>query len=262
MKRIRSIIKHYIKESLDSLLVDQIASTAFGLLVTWIIGYNLQIIDNSYVLAKFLILAIVFLAFYIISTIIQLRPHRYKFRMKSIDILVEYLGDTVKVYSTYKFSTNRFRANYMYTRRSWFSDESFTLKSKTKGYKIRKIRDIGETYEYYIVFPKSQYFWETKEFQCEFTGSNKKRKFENFYWYDVICPTDKINIEVHIPKKYCTDKIELKSFLNHEDADGNEKIIKTFNGAYKWPIKPKVGWSYIFEWHWSESELALKSERG
>lgn len=140
MKKNKNIIKHYVKESLDSLLIDQIVSVLFGVLVTWILGNNLQIIDTGEVpvYMKFLILAIAFLIVYAVSTIMQLRPKRYKFRMKSVDILVEYMGDTVKVYSTYVFSTNRFRANRMYARRVWFSDERFKFKSKTKGYKIKK----------------------------------------------------------------------------------------------------------------------------
>lgn len=262
MKKIKNIIKHYVKESLDSLLIDQIVSVLFGVLVTWILGNNLQIIDTGEVpvYMKFLILAIAFLIVYAVSTIMQLRPKRYKFRMKSVDILVEYMGDTVKVYSTYVFSTNRFRANRMYARRVWFSDERFKFKSKTKGYKIKKIGNLGDTHEYYITFPEFQYFGETKSFKCEFWGSNKKRQFENFYWYDVVCPTKKLTIEVHIPQQYCTDKIELKSFLTYENSDGSEKSVLDFNGAYKWEIEPKLGWSYKFEWNWSKSELTLKSK--
>ena len=47
MKKIKNIIKHYVKESLDSLLIDQIVSVLFGVLVTWILGNNLQIIDTG-----------------------------------------------------------------------------------------------------------------------------------------------------------------------------------------------------------------------
>lgn len=95
-------------------------------------------------------------------------------------------------------------------------------------------------------------FWQTKSFECEFTGSNKKRKYGNFYWYDVICPTEKLTIEVHIPRRYCTDRIKLKSFLNYEVSDNcNITTIENFNGAYKWEVEPKLGWSYKFEWEWS-----------
>lgn len=182
MKKIKKIIKHYLKESLDSLLVVQIVSVIFGLLITWIFRNNLSIIDNQSVptALKFLILGVVFLAVYVISTLMQVRPNRYKFKMKSIKIILEYQGDNV-VYSTYSFSTNRFRANRMYTRRTWFSSENFKFKSQTAGYKIEKIGKLGDTHEYYIRFPKYQYFGQTKTVKCEFLGSNKKRCFENFF---------------------------------------------------------------------------------
>ena len=142
----------------------------------------------------------------------QLRPNRYKFRMKRIEIILEYQGDIINVYSTYKFSTNRFRANRMYTRRTWFSNEKFKFVSKTKGYKIVKTNNLGDTHEYNICFPKYQYFGQTKTIKCEFSGSNKKRKFENFYWYDVICPTDELIIEVRVPRIYSTNKAQLNFF--------------------------------------------------
>ena len=100
-------------------------------------------------------------------------------------------------------------------------------------------------------------------FYCfNFILQRAKRKFENFYWYDVICPTDKITIDVRIPKEYCTEKVKLKSFLDHEGSVGSKEDIINYNGAYKWEIStPKLGWSYKFEWNWSKKELTLKSKR-
>lgn len=264
MRKLKTLVKHYIKESLDSLLIDQIASICFGMLAAWVFGNNLQILDNQNIptYVKFLLLGIAFFTVYIISTFMQLRPHRYKFRIKSLDIIVEYLGDTINVYSTYTFKVNRFRANKMYFRRTWFSDEKFKFKVKTKGYKIKKVGILGNDYEYNIIFPKYQYFWQTKECETFFCGTNKKRKFKNFYWYDVICPTDKITIDVRIPKECCTEKVKLKSFLDHEGSVGSKEDTISYDGSYKWEIpNPKLGWSYKFEWNWSKKELTLKSKR-
>ena len=211
---------------------------------------------------KFLLLGIAFFVVYTISVFMQLRPHRYKFRIKSLDIIVEYLGDTVNIYSTYTFKTNRFRANKMYTRKTWFSDEKFEFMVKTKGYKVEKIGRLGHDYEYNVIFPNFQYFWQTKTYKSFFSGTNKKRRFENFYWYDVICPTDMITIDVHIPQKYCTEKVKLKSFLDHEGSVGSSEDIIDYDGAYKWVIDtPKVGWSYKFEWNWSKKEMKLKKKK-
>lgn len=92
MKKIKNIIKHYVKESLDSLLIDQIVSVLFGVLVTWILGNNLQIIDTGEVpvYMKFLILAIAFLIVYAVSTIMQLHPKRYKFYLNH-KVIFDYL---------------------------------------------------------------------------------------------------------------------------------------------------------------------------
>lgn len=154
MRKIKNAIKHYIKESIDSLLVDQLASFLFGIIVTWFIRNNiLEINDEAISIGiKFLILFTVFLVVYTISTILQLRPDRYKFRMKSVNILVEYLGDTIRMNSKYTFSTNRIKSNRMYTRRDWFSDETFKIRCLTKGYKTKKISSLGNTHEYYIIF--------------------------------------------------------------------------------------------------------------
>lgn len=264
MRKLKSLVKHYIKESLDSLLVDQIVSVFFGVLAAWILGNNLSILDSHNIptYMKFLLIIVAFFIFYVISTIIQLRPHRYKLRIISLNIIVEYLGNTINVYSTYTVKPNRFRVNRMYIRRTWFSDEKFRFKAKTKGYTIEKVGKLGNDYEYNVVFPKHQYFWQTRTFETFFSGTNKKRKFENFYWYDVICPTDNITIDVRIPKKYCTEEVRLKSFLDHEGSVGSKEDIIKFDGAYKWEINPsKLGWSYKFEWNWSKKELALKLKR-
>ena len=264
MKKLKRIVKHYIKESLDSLLIDQIVSVGFGALTAWVLENNLQILDNQNIptYMKFLLLGIAFFVVYTISVFMQLRPHRYKFRIKSLDIIVEYLGDTVNIYSTYTFKTNRFRANKMYTRKTWFSDEKFEFMVKTKGYKVEKIGRLGHDYEYNVIFTNFQYFWQTKTYKSFFSGTNKKRRFENFYWYDVICPTDMITIDVHIPQKYCTEKVKLKSFLDHEGSVGSSEDIIDYDGAYKWVIDtPKVGWSYKFEWNWSKKEMKLKKKK-
>lgn len=264
MKKLKKIIIRYIKESLDSLFVDQIVSMAFGVFVTWLVENNIDIIDDQSVSigTKLLVLGSIFLIVYCFSTLMQLRPNRYKFRMKSIEIILEYQGDDINVYSTYKFSTNRLRANRMYTRRTWFSDEKFKLLSKTEGYAIEKIGRLGDTHEYNICFPKYQYIGQTKTFKCEFSGSNKKRRFENFYWYDVICPTDELIIEVRVPRVYSSNKAQLKSFLTHENSDNSNVTDVEFDGVYRWEIpNPKLGWSYKFEWGWSKKELSLIKKR-
>lgn len=263
MERFKSLLKHYIKESLDSLLIDQIVSICFGLLAAYLVNNKLLISDNKNipVYFKFLLLGLAFLIVYMISTFNQLRPHRYKFHIKSLDIIVEYLGNTVNVYSTYKVKTNRFRVKQIYSRKTWFSNEKFKYQIKTKGYKIHEIGNTGNDHEYNIVFPEYLYFWQIKTFKTFFSGSNKKRKFENFYWYDVICPTDRISIDVRIPQNYCTEKVKLKTFLDHEGSVGSTEEIINYNGSYKWEIpNPKLGWSYKFEWNWSEKELKLKSK--
>jgi hypothetical protein len=263
MKKLASIIKNYIKSSLDSLLTDQLASFVFSAIILWIIKKDLPIIDNANVplSIKFLVLGVAFLIVYTISTFFHLRPDRFKFHIKTLDVIIEYLGDEVIVSSKYVFKTNRFMANRMYTRRVWYSDELFLLEPRTKGYCVKEVGKLGDQFDFYILFPQNQYFWQEKAFEVVFKGANKRRHFKNFYWYDVISPVDKISISVRIPRKCCTDKIKLKSFYDHESTIGNQVDEKDFNGAYQWTIDaPKLRWSYVLEWEWSEEEKRIIAE--
>ena len=257
MEKVKKLIVHYVKESLESLLTDQLVSILFGVLVTWIFENKFDLVDNPNIpiYLKFLILGILFFIVYVISILTKLHPHRFKFHLKSIDILVEYLGDTVEVFDTYTVKPNRFRVKSMYTRRTWYSDEKFNLEVITDGYNIKQYNKLGNENEFYIIFPHFQYWWQTRSFKTHFTGKNKKRQFQNFYWYYVICPVDKMSIEVRMPQKYCAGEARLVTFYDHEGTNGSKKEVIEYNGSYKWEIdSPKLGWSYKFEWTWSENE--------
>lgn len=257
MKKLAEMIIHYVKTSLDSLLTDQLASFAFSLIILWVIGNKLPVIDNDSIpiSIKFLVLGSAFLIVYIISTLVHIRPDRYKFHIKKLDIIVEYLEDEVIVSSKYTFRTNRLIANRMYTRRVWYSDEKFLIESKTEGYSVKQIGKLGDQYDFNVLFPKPQYFWQENTFEIVVKGSNLKRRFKNFYWYDVISPVDKISISVRVPRKCCSDKIKLKAFYDHESSFGSQVDEINFDGSYQWDVAdPKLRWSYVLEWEWSEQE--------
>ncbi len=262
MNKLKKVLKKYFKESLDSLFIDQISSILFALLVAFLAKHIdfLPKGNNVSEIGKLFILIAIFLIVYIISVIFQIRPHRYKFHIKSIEMIIEYDGDEITVYETYHARTNRLRAEKMYTRRNWFSDEAFHFEALTKGYEIKKRAKVGDTHEFDIVFPEPKWIWQTIDFKTKFVGQNLNRQFENFYWYDVIAPTDSISMEVRMRKKYCGKNALLKSFLHYEDADGSEKQKIPFNGVYRWNFSPKLGWSYVFEWEWSDSEKEKKKK--
>lgn len=69
MRKIKELVKQYIKESLDSLLIDQIASACFGALAAWLFGKNVPMLDdpNTPTYIKFLLLGIAFFVVYIIE---------------------------------------------------------------------------------------------------------------------------------------------------------------------------------------------------
>ena len=260
MKKIKKFLMKYLKESLDSLFIDQISSILFAILVTFLLNHINFIPKENNVseITKLFVLITIFLIVYIISVLFQIRPHRYKFHIKSIEMLIEYDGDEVTVYETYRARTNRLRAEKMYTRRNWFSDEEFHFEALTEGYKIQQISKLGDTHEFNIVFPEPKWIWQSIEFQTKFVGKNLNRQFENFYWYDVIAPTDFISMDIRMRKKYCGKNAILKSFLHHEGAEGSEHQLIPFDGVYCWDFYPRLGWSYVFEWEWSDSEAAKK----
>lgn len=257
MMNFKKKIVHYIEVSFESILTDQLASMLFGAIVTWTIENKIHIFDSTVIptYLKFLILAVLFLCVYMLSVLLQMRPHRFKFHFKSVEILVEYLGNTVNVYNTYSVKPNRLSVSTMFTRRTWYSNEKFNFQAMTNGYEIKEHKKQGYDNEYYIFFPHPQYFWQTRTFKTKFSGANKKRQFKNFYQYDVICPIDKMTLEVRMPQEYCAKDAKLRYFYDHDDSIGSTEEKVEFNGCYKWVIdSPKLGWSYQFEWTWSEDE--------
>lgn len=182
---------------------------------------------------------------------------KYKVTLKSLEIICEYKGDSVVVNSTYKIKATRLRLKKIYTRREWFSDETFTLRVKPKSFKIQKVRTLGTTHEYFIYFPKAiSMFNKPLEYKTVFNGSNKNRNFQSFYWYDVISPLDSLTFDVRIPEGLCSTKATLKEFLSHEDNATCYPI--DYNLGFKVNIKPRLGYSYKLEWEWAGNEAYLQ----
>ena len=182
---------------------------------------------------------------------------RYKVTIKSLEIICEYKGDSVVVHSLYKIKATRLRLKKIYTRREWFSNETFTLRVKPKSFKIQKIRTIGNTHEYYIYFPKTiSMFSKPIEYKTVFNGLNKNKNFESFYWYDVISPLDSLTFDIRIPEGMCSAKATLKEFLSHEDNATCYAV--DYNLGYKVNIKPRLGYSYKLEWEWAGNEAHLQ----
>lgn len=186
---------------------------------------------------------------------------RYKYRIRELEVIVEYRGDSVKVTDTYKVSTYRIFQTQMYTSRTWFTGEYIKLRAKPKKYKIKKIREAGNKHEYYVVFPKKLSFWQKPiSFKTELMGGNKSRQFENFYWYDVICPVDKIIFDIRIPASMCDMFAEMKAFKVYEDEEKVRREKLEYNCGFKYEVtKPKVGYSYKLEWKWAGEELAVRN---
>lgn len=171
---------------------------------------------------------------------------------------MDYTGDKVKVTSSYSIKTYRLVATKIYTRRTWFSDESFTLRAKPKGYKIEPTRKTGNEHEFYVVFPrKTTLLSKTLSFKTIFTGSNKKRRCESFYWFDALVPIEHLALDIRIPEKMCSESAVLKEFYANVD-NANKELIEYDNGFFVDIKKPKVGYSYKLEWKWAGIEARLR----
>lgn len=256
-------IQEYLKRYMDSVLVDLTSSLVSGCIVMWLVDYNLPFFgdENIPFKTKVVILGIVFIITNIISILIKTSPKRHKFRFHSIDAVEEYKGDSIRVHTKYWLYSNGWYATQLYTRRDYYAQEDFALISKTPGFEVKELGHDGTRHEYIITFPKIYFFWEKIQFELEFSGSNYTRAHENYYQIDIIDPTTSVSIDVHMDQDLCTDEIRLRAFLDHTTAEAQSEKVP-YNGAYKWSIPDvKLGWSYRYEWNWSELEKKIIEER-
>lgn len=249
-------LKDYYSGEIENIIVDKIVSIIIGVVAT--------LLSNSTVFSKldkqanshnWFSLACVFLLFYIITTLWEMRPNRYSIKFDSIKVSYEYYGDKVIVKTKYMIRPLKYKIKKMPTRRYWYSDD-FDIGVTNHGYKIRKVSEIKKEhrYEYEISFPKPIYFWQKKEIEIEFRGDNRDRKCENFYECDIISPTSNLVMGINVPSEYSTNKAIAKTFYEHENNSKKKENI-SFNGYYLWQItKPKMHYSYKFQWEWSKQE--------
>lgn len=245
--------------------MDSIITIVIDAIVVLVAQNALPLIFKDYNISihtEIFILCVLFMVNLCILLVVQKSYHRYKFYIKDEKITMEYLGDTITVLQKFCIYTGKFRANKMYTRKTWYSNEHFSYKATTDGYSIASIKTIGNDYEFNVVFPKNKYFHLPFQFETVFTGENRKRQYLNCYEVRIECPTDKITIEVRFPIGCCNNVIKKKEFLNHENAPGHKISETEFNGVYVWVIeKPKVNWSYCLEWEWSDKEKKIIRKR-
>lgn len=257
-------MKKFVGRIADHLL-DFVVSTVISLIGTYIATCNFLDIEQLPKDSIKIVVAIFMLILVVCVLCVRFcrNAFRHKYRIRTLEVVVEYLGDKVKVTDVYSVSTYRVFQSMMYTSRTWFSNETLKLKAKPKKYKIKKIRESGNKHEYYVVFPEKLSFWNKPiTFKTELTGGNKSRQFENYYCYDVVCPVDKLIFDVRIPANMCTLSAEMKSFKVHEDESGagNQPII--YNCGFKHEISnPKVGYSYMLKWQWAGEEQALRNKK-
>lgn len=246
-------------------LLEFVVSTVISLIGTYIATYNFLDFDQLPKESVKIIVAFFMLILVVCILIVRFcrNAFRHKYRIRTLEVIVEYSGDNVKVTDIYSVSTYRVFQSMMYTSRTWFSNETIKLKAKPKKYKIKKIRESGNKHEYYVVFPEKLSFWNKPiSFKTELIGENKSRQFENYYCYNVVCPVDKLIFDVRIPADMCTMSAEMKSFKVHEDEPGAGNQPLSYTSGFKHEISsPKVGYSYMLKWQWAGKERALRSEK-
>ena len=252
-------ISEILEEKLVRIIISVIVYFASDNILTEKLGIKME--------SEFVLLFSVFvmLLCYFILKLYEVKPNKYVFYIKKLKIMFEYAGDDITVQKDFSVRINRLYAEKMYMRSTWFSDEKFDVQCVSEGYKIEYIGQLGNDIEYYVVFPKRLYFWNKVQFSLISYGSNKKRKFKNFYWYDVIAPTKGLWIDVRIPLRYCENLIELQRFREHKGSRTTRVNKIEYSGRHLWKIdKAKLKYSYVFEWKWSvleEKIIAKKNKK-
>ncbi len=248
-----------IKDGFDAILVDRVFSFILSAVTTYLISIGIDFDSVDYFefeYGELLVLIAVFTVTHFLLTIIKFAPHKFKFHILSLDVSFEYQGDKVTVYQRIVARPTFFSQKQMFHKKEWFSDEEFEFVSLTDGFEVVRAKSIGDAHEFFVRFDRKYHFWEKVTFETRFTGKNEQRQYKNFYCYDVICPTDKLSIEISIPREFSTRQAWLKSYYVHENCKGSKVETIHFNNHYKWnvPTPPKIGWSYQFEWRWSKQE--------
>ena len=149
-------LKKFVLEVLATLVVENIAVFLLSTIIALLSNRGFETFVSYEVSICYAL--IVFVAVYTVSTLCFLKPYKFRFRISSLDINVEYLGDEVIVRENFVVRTNRLSAAKLYTRREWFSNEEFTLVAVSDGFKVVPTEIRGQTHHFYIQFPEKSTF--------------------------------------------------------------------------------------------------------
>lgn len=252
MEKIKSIIKNYVVDIIGSSIYD-----ILKFLLMNCIGFSTVVFAINKVIASYLPTAIgIFIsiigASFVIALIILLykKYRKYKFRILSMDVNLEYMGDKVIITTITTVRAKRDNLDGIYNRYSWFEDEKTRVKCLTSGMRIERLPKKDTSNEYRVMFGRKLRKGEEVTYKTRVYCENKHKHFKNFYSREIIVPLDHLIMTVVVPSKFGYTKIERSKILGSAYSDSSYNETFEFFNTYTWDIeeKPEIGYEYKLLW--------------
>lgn len=252
MKNIKSIFLHYLNDVIGSGIYD-----ILKFLIGFILAPSITVSISSIILRRltgdiglivFIIILLLTISI-IIYIVIYKKYRKYKFRILSTKINLEYLEDKIIVTNEITVKARRSGLDRIYHRYSWFEDEKSAVRCLTKGFLISRLPRKDTSHEYYVNFNRKLKRGETIVYKVKITSSNLNRHFKNFYSREVIAPLDYLFINIVIPSKYRVNEITRSIIKGSPYNDYLEVEKLPFLNSHTWEINnPRLGWEYKLSW--------------
>ena len=245
---------HRVAEQLIDALVSAVLSSAISFLSFKPTNPNyLKVIVASILLMTML--------FMIVFAFLR-KAVKYKFRIRSLDIFVEYTKKNVKITCSYTLSTYSMFQKSVFTDHVLSENDQPIFRVRPPKFEHDKIEIARNEYDYSVRFPKPLSFWDApiKFRTIRVIPINSMPK--SCYAYKVIYPIDNLTIDVRIPESMCSETAEVTSYHVYEKEDlATHEDISYCCGYRYTPKNLHVDYKYAVKWKWSEDAKELYEQK-
>lgn len=252
MKKIKNVIKNYAVDIIGSSIYDILKFLFMNCIGFSTVGFAINKVFASYLPATICITISIIGAFLAIILIILLyKKHRkYKFRILSMNVNFEYMGDKMIITTITRVRAKRTNLDGIYNRYSWFEDEKTRVKCLTSGMRIERLPKKDTSNEYRVMFGRKLRKGEEVTYKTWVYCENKHKHFKDFYSREIITPLDHLVMTVVVPAKFGYTKIERSKILGSAYSDSSYSETFDFLNTYTWDIeeKPEIGYEYKLLW--------------
>lgn len=252
MKKIQKVVTGYVSDFIGNSIYDVLKFIFMNFVGVSLSSYITQKVVSPYAPTIVVVILTTLAAILsVISILLAYKKYRkYKFRILSMYVNFEYMGDKVKITTETTVRAKRSNLDGIYNRYTWFADEKSRVRCLTAGMKIKRLPRKDTSNEYRVLFGRMLRKGDEVTYKTEVTCENKHKHFKNFYSREIITPLDHLVITVVIPAKYGYNIIERSKILGSAYSDFSESETFDFLNTYTWDIeeKPELGYEYKLLW--------------